>query len=160
MGARITDEASLKRTEASLMFGITHQLGMYHNRVLEPHGITGKQGLVLSYLLFNPAQQFTQRDLERKFNLRSSTINSVLNYLEKGGFLKRTVSDEDGRAKIVTATEKGNQMLEIILQLFQEESEMIIKGFTPAEQKQFQGYLYRVMANIGEGNTPENEGAK
>jgi DNA-binding MarR family transcriptional regulator len=138
------------KKETSLLFMIAHQLNLYQNKILEPYGITGKQATILSFLLLNPDRRLTQRDFESEFNLCGSTINSVLNYLEKGGFLLRTVSETDGRAKNVKATAKGRQMLAVISELFQRQSDMVIKGFTPEEQRQFQAYLGRVLNNINE----------
>jgi len=149
MEKTITNREFLKK-ETSMIFNVAHELDLSRNKVLEPYNITGKQAFILSFLLLNPDKQLTQRDFEYEFNLRSSTINSVLNYLEKGGFLKRIISETDGRAKKVTATAKGQQMLDILSKLFQKESHMVIKGFTKEEHQQFQDYLYRVLDNIKE----------
>jgi DNA-binding MarR family transcriptional regulator len=138
------------KRETSRIFGIGHELGIYRNKVLEPHGITGQQAIILYFLLWNSEKALTQRDFEYKFNLCSSTINSVLNYLENGGFLKRTVSESDGRAKNITPTSKGREMLPVITALLEKESDMVMKGFTAEEQEQFQNYLHRVLENIKE----------
>lgn len=149
MEKKIADKEFLKKG-TSLIFALAHELDLYRNKVLEPYGITGKQAGILSFLLRNPDKQLTQRDFEYEFNLCSSTINSVLNYLENGGFLKRTISETDGRAKNVTATAKGQKMLDILSELFQKESNMLTQGFTKEEQTQFQDYQYRVLDNIRE----------
>jgi DNA-binding MarR family transcriptional regulator len=144
---KIAEKGFLKK-EIFMIFTIAHELDLYRNKVLEPYGITGKQAVILSYLLRNYDKQLTQRDFEYHFKLCSSTINSVLNNLEKGGFLTRNISDTDGRAKNVTVTAKGREMSDVIMELFQNESDMVIQDFTKAEQAQFLDYLGRTLDNI------------
>ncbi len=134
--------------ETSMMFAITHELELFRNKALETYGITGKQAIILYFLLLNTEKQLTQREFEYKFNLCSSTINSVLNYLEDGGFLTRIVSETDGRAKNIKATDKGMKMSAVIKEQLQKEMDIVTKGFSEKEQEQFRDYLFRALNNI------------
>ena len=148
MDRKKQDLKSFKEKNALLLSGIAHELNLYRNRVYEPYGITGKQAIILTFISFNSDKELTQKDFEQEFNLRPSTVNSLLNYLEDGGFLTRTVSNTDGRAKIITAEEKGKRLFDVILNCMQVQDDLIVKGFTEEEQIQLHSYLHRIMNNI------------
>ncbi|HHV31442.1 MarR family winged helix-turn-helix transcriptional regulator [Caproiciproducens sp. LBM24188] len=142
------DLTSFKDSNSFLLAGIAHHLALYRNRLYEPHGITGKQAAILTFLCFNKGKEITQHDIEEEFNLRPSTINSALNYLEAGGFILRTTSKTDARAKIVTETQKAHNLFEVILNERKMEEKLIIQGFSSAEQVQLHDFLHRVINNI------------
>lgn len=123
---------------------------LYRNKIFEPYGVTGKQAFILTYILFHDYSRLTQHDLEKEFNLRPSTINSSLCYLEDGGFIKRTVSESDARAKRVTATEKGKKIFDDLQNCAASQEQTIINGFSEDEVKQFSNYLSRILANISQ----------
>lgn len=130
------------------LLGIGHQLLLYRNKIFEPYGVTGKQAMVLTYILFNKNKHLSQRDIEKEFNLRPSTINSALCYLEDGGFIERTVSQSDARAKRVTATEKGEKIFNDLCACTECQEKTMINGFSESEIKQLNEYLDRIFVNI------------
>ena len=69
--------------------------------------ITGVQGFVIGYLYSNRNRDIFQRDLEKQFNLRRSSITSVLNNLEKKAYIRREEVNNDKRLKKVVLTAKG-----------------------------------------------------
>ena len=148
MDKKIEDLTSFKEMDFMLLNCIAHELDKYHNKVFGPYGITGKQAAILSFMSFNSNNKLTQRDFEQEFDLRPSTINSVLNNLEAGGFVTRTVSKTDGRAKIVTAEQKGRELFDVIIGSMQRQNDLVIKGFSQAEQQQLHSFLHRIVDNI------------
>ena len=135
-------------TNTKKLLGIGHQLLLYRNRIFEPYGVTGKQAMILTYILFHGDSHLSQRDIEKEFRLRPSTINSALCYLEDGGFIERTVSESDARAKRVTATEKGEKIFKDLCECTAGQEKAMINGFSEDEIKQLNNYLDRIFANI------------
>lgn len=148
MTQSIRDLESYKEMNSLLLLGISHELILIRNKIFEPFGITGKQAMILTYLLFNSDKELTQKDFEIEFSLRPSTINSLLNYLEEGGFITRSVSKTDARSKIVTATDKSRQLFKKILKCDEMQERMIVKDFLQEEQDKLHEYLHRIINNI------------
>ena len=71
----------------------------------------GAQGLVLKTLtnFKNHGERCYQKDLEKAFGIRRSSVSTILNCLEKDGFIKRIVVENDLRAKEIILTELGEK---------------------------------------------------
>ncbi len=136
--------------EAVMMGRIAHQIAVYLNNYFEPYGITYKQSKILLHLIQHQDENVTQRDIERVFYLRSSTITSMMCYLEKGGFIQRYTSEEDGRAKRIQVTQKGLGMKDFILENIRRMQDIVIRGLSEAEHQEFLRLLRHVMSNIEE----------
>lgn len=69
--------------------------------------ILGSQGYIIKYLSENLNSDIYQKDIEKKFKIRRSTVTSALNRMEKAEFIKRESVEFDNRLKKITLTEKG-----------------------------------------------------
>ena len=73
------------------------------NRSQEVHtqlGIGSAQGKILNYVLVeSEAHSVYQKDLEREFGLRPSTVTEMLNALEQKKLIQRVSDEWDGRYK-------------------------------------------------------------
>jgi len=127
---------------------IAHQLDKYQNTLLEQYGITSKQGRILTFLYFNKDKNVSQKDLEIFLSNTSSTITSIIGNLEKNGFILRYNSADDGRAKCIVMTEKGNQVQKHIFESLQKCENIITKGITEDEHKFLHYILDKVCNNI------------
>lgn len=70
-------------------------------------GITAIQGRIIGFIYYNSDRAIYQKTLEDEFNLRKSSITSVLNNLEKSGFIKREAVLDDQRLKHIVLTPKA-----------------------------------------------------
>ena len=84
------------------------------NRSQEVHtqlGIGSAQGKILNYVLVeSEAHSVYQKDLEREFGLRPSTVTEMLNALEQKKLIQRVSDEWDGRYKKIVFTEKARSM--------------------------------------------------
>ncbi len=55
-------------------------------------------------------EKVMQKDVEKFINLRASSVSTLISNLESKGFITRTVSEGDGRARYIELTEKGNNI--------------------------------------------------
>ena len=88
---------------------IAHRLDVYNNQKLAPFGITHSQAKILVRLAHSKDGRLAQSEL-KAFGRRGSTITSILTNLEKAGFIKRTASKSDARAKFIEITDKGREV--------------------------------------------------
>lgn len=125
-----------------------HLCYLYENDLLEPHGVTAKQAKLLIFLIMHQDREINQRVLEKQFSLKGATITSKLANLEENGFIERTVSPTDARNKIVVVTEKGKQLLPILLSCEKQVTETALTGFDNEDRRLLASLVERVVGNI------------
>ena len=72
------------------------------------YGVTSIQSRILGFIHNNlDKRDIFQKDIEEEFDIRRSSVTSVLQLMEKNGYIKRVSVAEDGRLKKIVITEKG-----------------------------------------------------
>lgn len=72
------------------------------------YGITAIQGRILGFLYHkSDKRDVFQKDIEEEFDIRRSSVTSVLQLMEKNGHIERVSVSEDARLKKIVLTEKG-----------------------------------------------------
>ncbi|MDR0720398.1 MAG: MarR family winged helix-turn-helix transcriptional regulator [Treponema sp.] len=113
-------------------------------------GLTGPQGAILHFVYVRGKyQDVFQRDIEAAFDIRRSSVTSVIHGLEQSGFIRRESVEDDGRLKKLTLTDKAVKISKRIAELLAETNKMLIKNLG----EQDVDYLDRMLAKI-EGNIP------
>lgn len=74
-------------------------------------------------------------------NLRGSSITSLLQRLEKKGFIVRISGDEDGRTKQLQITEKGEKLIEEMEAVFQNVESIILQNMNEDEKESYKRLL-------------------
>ena len=69
--------------------------------------LTGEQGMLFGYIMYNCGKEVFQRDIEREFSLRRSTATVLLRAMEDKGMIQRVSVDYDARLKRIEPTQKG-----------------------------------------------------
>ena len=88
---------------------------IYHRHTLSTtrsyvDSLTGTHGWVIRYLYENKDNDIFQRDIEKTFGVRRSTITSMLQIMEKNGLITRGSVPYDSRLKKITPTEKALEL--------------------------------------------------
>lgn len=76
--------------------------------IMRPHGRHMGQGRILKILNDGP---ISQKDLQETLNIQAGSISEIVTKLEERGLLTKTKSEDDGRAFILTITDKGKERL-------------------------------------------------
>lgn len=72
------------------------------------YGITDVQSRILGFIQHNADKRdIFQKDIEGHLDIRRSSVTSVLQLMEKNGYIKRISVSEDARLKKIILTEKG-----------------------------------------------------
>ena len=78
------------------------------SREAAKYELTGTQARILGFVYHNSEKRdIFQRDIEEELEIRRSSVTSVLQLMEKGGYIKRVSVSEDARLKKIVLTEKG-----------------------------------------------------
>lgn len=101
--------------------------GFYANRIfreverhidnaINEYNITGKQARLLFYIDKKlKVGDVYQRDIENVFCIRRSSVTSILQNLEKSDLIVRKSDKNDGRLKKIDITEKGKEVLGVVV---------------------------------------------
>ncbi len=130
-----------------------------NDQKLEEFGITNQQARLLggiSSSLYDGVN-ISRKFLEDMMQLKGPSVTSLLNGLEKNGFIIRYSREDDGRAMNIKVTEKGDKVLEALRDIFKSTEQQLHSGMTPAEQEQFLMLLQKAHDNLSRnkhsGNT-------
>jgi DNA-binding MarR family transcriptional regulator len=86
----------------------SRQISVYLESRTRELGVSPLEGHVLTYLRsYAPA---SIRDLVRVFGVKQSTFTSLLDRLERGGLVRRTINPDDRRSFLVHITGQGSEL--------------------------------------------------
>lgn len=129
------------------------------NRSQEVHtqlDIGSAQGKILNYVLVeSEAHSVYQKDLEREFGLRPSTVTEMLNALEQKKLIQRVSDEWDGRYKKIVFTEKARSMKDRIRQEVEETEHLLLQGITEQEKQEFLRIAGKMLQNLETERTKE-----
>ncbi|MGL5416263.1 MAG: MarR family winged helix-turn-helix transcriptional regulator [Clostridium sp.] len=74
-------------------------------------GLNSIQGSTLDYISTHQHEGLIQRDIAEAFNKKSATITSMLQGLEKKGYIERFIPKDNERQKNIYLTQKGEQII-------------------------------------------------
>ena len=111
-----------------------HQATREH---LKPYGLTPIQCLVTMFII-QSNKQIAAWEIAKELKLDNATLSGILERLEAGGWIVRTLSQQDKRLSLISPTEKvfdlekeiemkRTQTEEVILQNFSLEEKLLLK---------------------------------
>ncbi len=127
----------------SLMFlinTVSRCAALYHAARFEPKGLKPPHARCVLVLCRNPG--ITQEQLTQKLCIDKSQVARQLAFLEERGYVTRSPG-EDKRVLLVYPTEKAQNSVPEIREVFQGWNEWLIAEFTPEEQEQFVSLMER-----------------
>lgn len=93
-------------------------------------------------------RQLEQSQIAASIHYDKATIGGVIDRLQKKGWVTRSASPTDGRAKLVALTTDGEQTLQQILPVVRNLQGNILQGLTAKQQQQFLELATRVVSAI------------
>ena len=89
-----------------------------------------------------------RKDLENYLNLKGSSVTSLMNGLEKNGFLERVPSEKDGRRKILSLTEKSKEIVKQMDLVFEATDNQLQEGMSEEEKIQLEAFMQKRLNQI------------
>ncbi len=81
------------------------QMSLHLGEAVRAQGIQGTEGHLLSYVaVYGPSRV---GELRRVFGHKPSTLTSLLDRLERAGWIERAIDPEDRRGFLISATHQG-----------------------------------------------------
>lgn len=123
-------------------------------RELDSHAIkeqldsmTGLHGWVIGHIAKSEAPIY-QRDLEKRFSVRRSTMSNIISLMEKNGLIVRVPSKQDARLKELVLTEKARELDRIVRQDLEQFDKRLCDGISEEEKAAFLATLDKLKANL------------
>ncbi len=98
--------------------------------------------------IFHSTEDVYQRDLEKKFKIRRSTIAEILKGMEKKGLIVRTFSPLDKRTKKIELTKKAIAMCEEEKERVKETERKLTDGLSEDDIKTFYTLMDKMLGNL------------
>lgn len=117
---------------------------------LQPYQITPQQARLIGFVgtKQEQGQASYQRDIEEEFELRGPSITSLLQGLERKGFITRRADPSDERLKQVTVLPKGLDLLHDFEAVFAQIDEQLMQGFSPEQRRKLAQALEHMAQNL------------
>lgn len=119
---------------------------VYLTRRLSEYGINASEEYILMYLLGH--NEPNQDSIVKYFMLDKGTVARSLAKLERKGFILRKINRENQREKVITLTEKANDMREMLGQQLASWQGTMYEGLGEDEVRKFESTVEKIAANI------------
>ncbi len=138
------------KREGGFLIAKIHQLsGRIFSRMLKKYKIeeiNPSQGRIMYVLWQNDG--ISIHELAKRTQLGKSTMTSMLDRLEKSGYLVREPLKDDRRKILIRRTEKDRALQDLYDQVSSEMTELTYENFTEEEIDLFENYLKRILNNL------------
>jgi len=124
---------------------------------LRPFGLTDVQFNLMMLLQHQSGHQIglSQAQLSNMMLVNRANITSLIDRMEKAGFVERTPSPSDRRSNIVRLSGRGKKLLAQIEPIYAKEIKRIMATLKQAEQKRLISMLEKIRSNISEQSVPQ-----
>ena len=111
-GGRVDEKKLMEKFD-----GLNRKMRRYFDGYFADTPLTSIQGLTLHYIIVESEHRNVYpKDLEKFREIKASSVNSLINNLERNGYLRRESISEDGRYKRLVLTDKAFAIREEIMQ--------------------------------------------
>lgn len=140
-----------KHNYAQAIWQIMHMVKLQLDDKLAPYGITSRQARLLAWVELRNAQGLSvrQKDLEQDMGLRASSVTSLIQGLERNGFITRFSGRQDARTKTLALTPKSQKLLSVFQGIFQSAEEAIVCGMSEGQRQTFWELMGIALSNLG-----------
>ncbi len=134
----------------AIAFGMRYQ----NDLSLTAHGITNQQARLLGDIhdRIKTGSEISRKALSESMGISGPSVTSLLNGLEKSGFILRHQGDEDGRTMRIEMTAKARKLIDETENVFEETEQKLLQGFTDEQKKAFLKMLQKACENIDVNN--------
>ena len=117
--------------------------------IIEQLGLNGAEGLVPSHgdilICLYQNGKMTMKDIAQKTHRTKPTVTVLVDKLEKSGFVKREISEDDSRCTNIVLTKKGEDFKPVFEKISKGLDEMLCKNLTIEEIEMLDKLLKRII---------------
>ena len=117
---------------------------------IEQNKTTGSRGYLIGFIQRKTAnnQPVYERDIEKEFDLRRSTVTQMLNSMEHNGLITRISETQDKRLKRIVLTDKAKICHDVVCAKLDEIDAELISLLSPQEFEQLKNALTKLKEGL------------
>ncbi|MHA6528865.1 MarR family winged helix-turn-helix transcriptional regulator [Paenibacillus sp. BAC0078] len=131
---------------------LIREIGLKQKRIgdarLMELGLNSQQGQMIGYIFENQDKGLIQKDLAEHFNRKEASITSMLQGLEKKGYITRVIPKDNERQKKIYLLDKAVVLVDEFNEIFTEVEKSITKGLSAEEAETLMNLLMKVNSNL------------
>lgn len=139
---------STETSYSQLIRSIAIKMKLSSDEKVKKLGLNSQQGRMIGYIYEHQDNGIIQKDLARVFQRTEASITSMLQGLEKKGYIERRIPKENERQKKIYVLPKGAELIEDFNKLVVEAEENIIANLTEQEKETLLALLLKVDRNL------------
>ena len=132
--------------------GLIREIGLKTKNIADSNllgtGLNSKQAKMIAYIYKHQEEGVIQNDLAKKFNKTKASITSMLQGLEKKGYIKRVVQIGNERQKNIYVLDKGIALIEEFKSVFDNIELQMYKSLSEEESQTLKKLLDKVNKNL------------
>ncbi len=130
---------------------IAHVLRYKNDQKLAAYDITEPQARLLGHIdgAQRSGQEISRKYLSGAMQISGPSVTSLLNSLEKNGFIIRRSGNEDGRTILIELTERAKVLLNEMSGILNAITDELLAGFSEEEKVIYLMFLKRTYDNLG-----------
>ena len=130
---------------------IAHVLRYKNDQRLAAYDITEPQVRLLGHIdgAQRSGQEISRRYLSEAMQISGPSVTSLLNSLEKNGYIVRRSGNEDGRTILIELSQKATGLLNEMSGILTAITEELLAGFSEEEKMVYLMFLKRTYDNLG-----------
>ncbi|MFL0252158.1 MarR family winged helix-turn-helix transcriptional regulator [Clostridium neuense] len=130
---------------------LAHKLKRTIDKDTAQYGVTSIQGRIIGFVYNqSKSRDIFQKDIEAEFNIRRSSVTSVLQLMERNKLIKRVNVSEDARLKKIILMEKGLEIQEHVHNSIDKMESRLKDEFTDDELDTFINLIRRLSKKVDE----------
>lgn len=134
----------LKSPYSDLIRSIGLKIKMKADEKINELGLNSQQGRMIGYIYEHQHEEIIQKDLAEVFQRRGASITSMLQGLEKKGYIERRIPKDNERQKNIYVLPKGAALVEDFNKIFIEVENSITENLTQKEKDIFLSLLIKI----------------
>jgi len=129
---------------SSLLRSIMYKSRESMSQRVKDMDVSPQQGRMISYIAQYEEKGLIQNDLARAFQRRSASITSMLQGLEKKGYIERRIPADNERQKNIYALPKGKALVDETNQAFYDSEKELVHALSEEEKQQLITLLKKI----------------
>ena len=129
------------------ILGMTaHKIGKMAQTMYAEYDLNKSQSMILFQL--HRDGRISQKELAQKLNVSAPSITSMIQKMEKSGYIVRNVDEKDQRMMRLDLTEKGQACIEHVKAIAEKMDEIAFTGISPEEKMLLRRILFQICENV------------
>ncbi|WP_312681567.1 MarR family winged helix-turn-helix transcriptional regulator [Lactococcus taiwanensis] len=133
---------------SNLIRSISQKSMVASNQAMKDLKINQQQARVIAYIAENQDKGLIQKDLAEVFHRRGASITSMLQGLERNGYIERRIPKDNERQKNLYILPKGLSIVQQINQIFDKSESNLISSLTENERVELLRILEKIDQNL------------